>query len=383
MKFSCKTQNLKEAIFKVERIVSRQTTLPILGNILIKTENGRLSVTATNLEIAIKAYLGAKIEEAGEITVPGRILSGFLSSVKDEVISGKLNKTTLEITSEKHKLKINGIPADDFPIIPKNPKNYFLKIKSGELLRVINSVLISVAKNDTRQELNGIFIQLNPDSLLFASTDSFRLSEARIKLEKDNMDESYLPFIKNTPSVIVPALTFMELVRVVSSEEEISFMVDQNQFFIKNNSFRVVSRLINGDYPEYQQILPKQYDMNIKVNKEELLDALKIASLVLGGSGNEVKIESAKSEKTILVSSQSEGAGDNLSRVAADSSGGQFEVIFNCRYLMDGLSILGWENGEVILKLNKEKSPVLIRELNSQGEENKDLSYVVMPIIKS
>ena len=385
MLFSCKTQNLKEAIMKVERIVSKQTTLPILGNILIKTEKGRLSVSATNLEIAIKVFLGAKIEKEGEITVPGRILGGFLSSIKDEKINGKLEKNILEINTEKHRVKINGIEATDFPIIPQNPNNYLFKIKNIDLIRAISSVLISVAKNDTRQELNGIYIQFKENSILLASTDSFRLSEAIIDLNKDCFGDDYLEFIKNTPSIIVPALTFMEIQRVISDlDDEAEFMIDQNQLFIKNTSVRIISRLINGNYPEYQQVLPEKYDIEISLNKQELLDALKISSLILGGVGSEVQIGFEDKKNKILISSQSEGAGDNLSEISVKKIRGEdFEVVFNCRYLMDGLSILGGDEGSIILKLNKTRSPVLIREMKGSGKENEQLSYVVMPIIKS
>jgi DNA polymerase-3 subunit beta len=384
MLFSCKTQNLKEAIMKVERIVSKQTTLPILGNILIKTEKGRLSVSATNLEIAIKVFLGAKIEEEGEITVSGRILGGFLSSIKDDKINGRLEKNILEIKTEKHKIKINGIEATDFPIIPQNPNNYLFKIKNVDLIRAISSVLISVAKNDTRQELNGIYIQFKENSISLASTDSFRLSEAIIELNKDFLGDNYLDFIKNTPSIIIPALTFIEIQRVMSSiDDEIEFMIDQNQLFIKNTSVRIISRLINGNYPEYQQVLPEKYAIEIILNKQELLDALKISSLILGGVGNEVQIRFEDKKNKILISSQSEMAGNNLSEILVKKIKGEdFEVIFNCRYLMDGLSILGNDDGNIMLKLNKTKSPVLIREVNKLGKENERLSYVVMPIIK-
>jgi DNA polymerase-3 subunit beta len=384
MLFSCKTQNLKEAIMKVERIVSKQTTLPILGNILIKTEKGRLSVSATNLEIAIKVFLGAKIEEEGEITVSGRILGGFLSSIKDDKINGRLEKNILEIKTEKHKIKINGIEATDFPIIPQNPNNYLFKIKNVDLIRAISSVLISVAKNDTRQELNGIYIQFKENSISLASTDSFRLSEAIIELNKDFLGDNYLDFIKNTPSIIIPALTFIEIQRVMSSiDDEIEFMIDQNQLFVKNTSVRIISRLINGNYPEYQQVLPEKYAIEIILNKQELLDALKISSLILGGVGNEVQIRFEDKKNKILISSQSEMAGNNLSEILVKKIKGEdFEVIFNCRYLMDGLSILGNDDGNIMLKLNKTKSPVLIREVNKLGKENERLSYVVMPIIK-
>ena len=183
MKFTCKSNNLKEAIGKVERIVSKQTTLPILANILIKTENGRLIIGATNLEIAIRSYVGAKIESEGEITIPARILSGFLSSVKDDIIECELNGTEFLVNSENHKIKIKGMEASDFPIIPQVPNDYFLKINSSDFNKVIPGLLVSVAHNDTRQELNGVLIKFSLDEIVFASTDSFfRLSETTIKI---------------------------------------------------------------------------------------------------------------------------------------------------------------------------------------------------------
>jgi DNA polymerase-3 subunit beta len=168
-----------------------------------------------------------------------------------------------------------------------------------------------------------------------------------------------------------------------SIDDEIEFMIDQNQLFIKNTSVRIISRLINGNYPEYQQVLPEKYAIEIILNKQELLDALKISSLILGGVGNEVQIRFEDKKNKILISSQSEMAGNNLSEILVKKIKGEdFEVIFNCRYLMDGLSILGNDDGNIMLKLNKTKSPVLIREVNKLGKENERLSYVVMPIIK-
>lgn len=382
MKFTCKTSNLKDAISKVEKIVSKQITLPILSNILISTENGRLTIAATNLEIAIKTFLGAKIEEEGEVTIPARIISGFLANIKEEIISGELNGTELELKSENHKLKVRGMDAKEFPIIPQMPKTIFFKLKSANLARVIGSLLTSVAHNDTRQELNGVYMKLEAESITFASTDSFRLSEVVLPIEKASITDEYKQYIDKNPSIIVPSLTLLELQRVLDGEE-VEFCVEQNQLFIKNRDFRIISRLINGNYPEYRQVLPQKYEISISVNRVELIDAVKIAVLVVGTQSGEVKIASSEDKNHLLVMAESIETGDNLSKIPAAIEGPEFSVVFNCRYLSEGLNISTFNSNELVLKLNAQRSPVLIRGKNDKGVEDENVSYVVMPIIKA
>lgn len=381
MKFNCKTNKFKIAISKVERIVSKQTTLPILGNILLKIENNQLTVIATNLEIAMKIQLSAKIKGEEEITIPGRILSGFLNNIKDDVVFCEIKNGSLLVKSKKHKLKIKGMDAKDFPIIPKFPQKPLLRINSNNLSKAISVILTSIAHNDTRQELNGVFVNFSNKNLTLASTDSFRLSEVKIRLEPELISEDYLAFIKNTPSIIIPANTFIEIQRMINGED-LEINIEQNQLFIKSGSVRLISRLINGNYPDYKQILPKEYEIQVNINKEEFLNALKIASLVVGNNGNEVNISNTKDNKTLEIATRSVDSGDNLSKIPANIKGSQFEVVFNCSYLLDGLNVLSPESGTVTLKLNKQKSPVLVREIKKENKEDERFSYVIMPIIK-
>ncbi len=381
MKFTCKTQNLKEAVFKVERIVSKQTTLPILGNILIKAKKGRLMLASTNLEIAIQVFVGAKIEKEGVITVPARILGGFLGTISDEVISGELNGAELKVISKKHKIKIKGIDAKDFPIIPEIPREQFFKLKTAEFSRAIGGVLVSVAHNDTRQELNGVYMEFGERILTLASTDSFRLTETKVVLESGSASDDFKIFKEKNPSVIVPALAFMELSRL-EENGELSVVINQNQLFVSTESVRVISRIINGNYPEYKQVLPKKYEIVAKLEKEKLLNAVKIASLVANNQSGEVRLKNSKNNKSLVVTAQSIDAGDNVSRVPAEISGPQFEVFFNHRYLIEGLNSPLFETDELIIKLNQQKSPVMFAE-GKDGKENKNFSFVIMPIIKS
>lgn len=338
-------------------------------------------IGATNLEIAIKSYVGAKIEQEGEITIPSKILNGFLINIKDEIINCELKGTELMVNSENHKIRIKGMEAKDFPIIPKIPTDYFLEINSNIFNKIIPGLLISTAHNDTRQELNGVLIKFSLNEIIFASTDSFRLSEARIKLSKEIISGDYEVFIRNIPNIIVPSLIFSELQRVINSGN-FKLTINQNQLFIKNETTSLISRLINGNYPEYQQVLPEKYEIKVKVNKEEFLNSLKIASLLASNNNGEVKISKTKDGKNLKIIAEAVDSGENISKIKAEIEGPDFEVIFNCRYLLEGLNIIETETGEVLLKLNPTKSPVMIRGLNIKKEEDNKFSYIIMPIIK-
>lgn len=382
MKFTCKTTNLKEAILKVERIVSKQTTLPILSNILLSTEKGQLVVAATNLEIAIKVYVGAKIEKEGEITIPARVLGGFLSTIMDEVVMGEVQEYELRINSENHKIKIKGLDAKDFPIIPSIPEKSFFSVDAEVFSRAVAMVSTSVAHNDTRQELNGVFMKFQDGSLVMASTDSFRLTEVCVNNVTIDAKDEYNAYKEKTPSIIIPALAFAE-VQKTAGEGEVHIVIEQNQLFINTSTTKIISRLINGNYPEYKQVLPKKYDIKVDVDKEELMDALKIASIITSNQNGEVLFKTGKNNKYLTLRAQSIDTGDNTSTIPAKIEGTEFEVLFNSRYLLEGLNGVLFDQSRVILNLNKQKSPVLLQNSQKEKEEDITFSYVIMPIIKN
>lgn len=381
MKFTCKTSNLRDAISKVERIVSKQTTLPILSNVLLSTDKGQLVIAATNLEIAIKVYVGAKIEKEGSITVPARVIGGFLSTITDETVEGKMDSSELKMNSQSHTIKIKGIDAKDFPIIPESPEHSFFSIDTELFASAVSGVLISVAHNDTRQELNGVLLNFNNEKVTLASTDSFRLAE--VVVEKINIEakDEYDAYKEKMPSIIIPALALAELQRI-TTEGDLRVVVDQNQLFLSTKSTKIISRLINGNYPEYRQVLPKKYDIKVNVNKQQLIDALKIASLVANNQNGEVQFKSGKDGKNLILKAQSIDTGDNVSKVDANIDGPEFEVLFNCRYLLEGLNSILFDSADVELDLNKQKSPVLLKNPEIDNESQISFSYVIMPIIK-
>jgi len=381
MKFTCKTSNLREAVSKVERIVSKQTTLPILSNVLLSTDKGQLVVAATNLEIAIKVYVGAKIEQEGSITVPARILGGFLTAVADETVAGELSSNELKVKSDNHTIKIKGIDAKDFPIIPELPEHSFFSVDAEVFSKAISGILISVAHNDTRQELNGVLLSFENEKLTLASTDSFRLTEVVVEKIKIQAKDEYDAYKEKTSSIIIPALALAELQRM-AGEGELSVVVEQNQLFLSTKSTKIISRLINGNYPEYRQVLPKKYDISVVVNKKQLIDALKIASLVSSNQNGEVQFKSGKGLDNLVLKSQSIDTGGNVSKVDAKIEGPEFEVLFNCRYLLEGLSSVLFDSDQLELDLNKQKSPVLLKNPDARKDLQYKFSYVIMPIIK-
>ena len=382
MKFTCKKDKLKNAISKIERIVSKQTSLPVLSNILIKTEKGRLVLMATNLEIAIKVFINAKVEEEGEVTVPPRILSGFLNNIKDDIVNSEVIDDKFYIKSENHNIQIKTLNSKDFPIIPEMSEEYYFQIKAVNLIKAIGGVSVSVAVKDTRQEMNGICVKFEDDKLILASTDSFRLMEINLPILKDSVNDKYKEFLEKTREIIMPGGIIPEI-QQFNPENNISIYVDENQIFFNDDGMQVTSQLINGRYPDYKQIIPTDCQIKVEFNKDEFLDAVKIASLVTNNQNGEVKISKTKDEEFLTITAQSVDLGENISTVNIENGKeSEFEIYFNHRYLIEGINSGLFANSDkILMKFEKEKSPVLFKAIN-KGEEVDSFLYMVMPIIK-
>src|SRR3989344_1002144 len=258
MKITVNQKNLKKAINLVERVVSKNTSLPILNNILLKTENGRLKVSATNLEIGVNYIIGAKIEEIGQIAVPARIISDFIGNTVDDKVLLTTKNNILSINSEKYKTQILGFDAKDFPIIPKIKSKPLAIIPVKLLKNSFLTVLDSVAVSETRPELAGIYMDFNNEKIVFAATDSFRLTEKRVDF-KNFSNQSF----------IIPRNTVIELIRIANElEGDLSFNASDNQISFSNDDFEMVSRIIDGNYPDYKKIIPEKFISRLLVKKD-------------------------------------------------------------------------------------------------------------------
>jgi DNA polymerase III subunit beta len=383
MKLICTQDNFKKAILNTERVVSKQNTLPILNNILFEATKNNLKLSATNLEIGIINKIGAKIEKEGKITIPGRIIGNFVNNLpKGENIKIETQDQNLKITSGSYKAVIKGLLADDFPLIPQKNSAFLLFLNPLELKEAINKVITCVSFNEARQELTGINLILGKKELFLAATDSFRLAEAKINLGEDSINkEIYNIFIEKRNNLIIPASTMLELSRIIALglEDKIKIAVDEGQIFFEIGETRLVSRLINGKYPEYKHIMPENYKTRVVLEKSLLQSMLKMASVFTSGKSSDVTLKIDADASKLLIDVKSAEAGENSSEVKLDTHGPSQEVIFNSKYLLDGVNTI--ETSQVAILLNSDATPVALKEINEKNGEVLDkYVYIAMPI---
>lgn len=353
-------KKLKEGVFVVEKIVSKNITLPILQNIVLKTENGRLKLSATNLEIGVSFWLGAKIEEEGEIALPARIFSDFISNVHDEKITISTKGDIAFINSNNYKTKIIGFSTKDFPIIPKSKNTVFTTISSHEILLLLTKVVDATSLSETRPELAGVFLHFSSYGIEGAATDSFRLAEQII--EKEGEPEH---------SIIIPKVTIQELIRTLADrQEDVSIYLSENQIFFKTSDVEIVSRLIDGHYPDYKRVIPEKYQSRLVVSKEELEKSVRLASIFTSHVAD-IKVAADKDGLKITAKNVDKGEVERI--VPGDLKNDPFQITVNFHYLLDGLKNISTEN--VVVEFTGEGSPLVLRPENEKG-----FTYLVMPL---
>ncbi|HRZ94961.1 MAG TPA: DNA polymerase III subunit beta [Candidatus Moranbacteria bacterium] len=383
MKLICTQDNFKKAIYNTERIVSKQNTLPILNNILFEAKKGFLVFSATNLEMGAQVKVGVKVEKEGKITIPAKIISSFSNNLPqgDNVLIESVEQG-IKIKSGSFKAIIKGVSADDFPLIPKKSSEYLLNINSIDLKNILSKEMVSVAQNEARQELTGINLILSQKEIFFASTDSFRLSESRISINKENINkEVFEAYINKKDSIIIPFGTLNEVMRIISNNEEcdVKITIESGQIFFEIEETKIVSRLINGKYPEYKHIMPKDYKTRVVLEKSVFQNAVKMANIFASGKSGEISIKIDSGVKKIFIGASSAETGENSTELKFDVSGPSQEVILNSKYLLDGINSIS--TSKVAFLMNSESTPIALKEINEQtGEVLHDFTYIVMPI---
>ncbi len=374
MKLSCTQENLRIALSSLERIVGKQSTLPILSNILLETERGQLRLSATNLEIGVITSIGAKIEAEGKITVPAKLLINFIQNLAgDQIVGIEQIGTQVVLESGNYRVKINGLDSKDFPIIPEKSGGHTFTIQSELLRQGLQRTLFCVSLNESRPELTGVLMNIKEGDVFLVATDSFRLAEwhsqGAAQWEGEEMTEL---------SVIIPNYTLQEVLRVMSQPTEgVQVTLEENQVFFELGSTRIVSRLINGRFPEYQAILPKQYTMDVTVTQEDLQRALKMATSFSVYSSGEVTFQLNSEEGRLEIASQSQGIGEQIAKIPFTGTVTEpLQIVFSPRYILEGVSAQRGE--EIILSMNSSSTPVRI----SSDAERASYLYIVMPIRK-
>ena len=357
-------EKLNKALTAVSRIASTKTQLPILSNILLRTDGNRLLVAATNLEIAITQYIGAKIIKPGSITIPARLMSDFISSLPKESVELKVINDNLHIKSGSYNSIINGFIADDFPELPTINETSSIQytINVEDFKQAVSQTIITTSNDTTRPILNGVYWHSHEGQLYLASTDGYRLSERKLVETKSEV------------SAIIPTQTLQEVLRNITEEsEQIDILFDETQVRFRINDLEIISRLIDGNFPDYRQLLPKTLETLIKLNKADFIRITKIAGLFARESGGSVTLTADKTKKTLSIHSIASQMGENTSETAAEvSEDGQ--ITLNSRYLSEALSVI--DGDEVEFGFSGKIAPCLLKST----KENTNYYHIIMPL---
>lgn len=361
MKLQVTQENLSRALNNVARIASSRNTLPILSNVLIKTIDNRVCVAATNLNIAITNYIGSKVSEEGSITVPARLMQDFISSLPGGVIDLNLEDTKLHISTDHHKSVINGTPADDYPVMPKIKDGKKWKITSKELKEALAQVVVAASSDDARPVLTGVNFYTHEGELYIVATDSYRLAEKKPMKLKEEIN------------VLVPASAVQDLLRLLDdSDDEVKITSDEQQILFKKGDVELVTRLIEGKFPEYKKLIPTKFSTSAVANKADIINIAKVSSLFARETAGSVRLSVDSTNKQINIDSIASQLGENSASTAAKTTGDS-EITLNSRYIIDALNALSGE--EVYIGFNEKLEPFVVKN-------NKDDSYlhIIMPL---
>lgn len=365
MKFVCTQENFSRGLSTVSHVASKNVTLPILNNLLIRAGANQIELLSTNLEIGITASIRGKVEQEGAYTVPARLLDDYISVLPQENISLELTDNGLLIKSQRSRTLVKGSPAEDFPIIPTLKREKTVRVEAASLRRALGQVLFAAATDEMRPEISGVYVAISGKTMTLVATDSYRLAEKTVSC--DNTSKSAI-------QVIVPLPTLHELVRILGDDSgEVALALDENQILFDYNEIHLISRLVEGTYPDYKQIIPTTSQHRAEIDVAELTKVIKAASLFCKPGINDVTLTLKPDEKQAAISAANSQAGESTSTVDAKLGGGEIAVVFNYRYLLEGLAALGSETA--IIELTSGTNPGLLKPAGAD-----DYRHIIMPI---
>jgi DNA polymerase-3 subunit beta len=345
MKFSCLQENLEKGLQTVSKAVPVKGSLPILTNILFATEDGKLKLSATNLETAITTYVPCSIQDDGAITVPAKLIREFVSNLPEGPINASLTGHTLQLMSNKTKSKFNVITADEYPELPVFPKDSApVELDAKVFADAIAFVAFASGTDDSRPMYTGVYLNCDGKLLTIVSTDGFRLSERILELDK-----KCEPF-----TAIIPAKTLLEVSRVFSSSAEpLLFALNDNEnlALFKSEDTTIATRIIDGEYPDYKRIIPQEKTLSADFPTHEFVEAVKLTNVFAKEGNNAIKVRFDPAG-VIRVMSLSEEAGEHISEIPAEIDGDMVEVAFNSKYLLDYLNNIKTEKLSFVTRGN-------------------------------
>jgi DNA polymerase III subunit beta len=370
MNVSVMQENLARGLSVVSRAVSSRATLPVLANVLLKTENGGLKLTATNLEIGINCWVPGKVEDEGEITVPAKLLSDLVASLPNQRIDLQLSAKdrTLKVNSGGSRSSIKGIDADEFPVVAAIGEAPATSADSRALRHALGEVVFAAASDESRPILTGVLTKLVGDQMTLAAADNYRIAVRSLTTSRPVAPEMI---------IVVPARSYAELMRILpDAEQQIDITVTPNksQVLFHVEGIDLVSRLIEGQFPNYEPVIPTGHTSRAVVDRESFLAGARRASIFARDSANIVKIElGGEAGDGVAITAHAADIGDNADTLEATVEGQPTTIAFNARYLIDVLSNLGAD--EAALELSGPLAPGVIRGIGKD-----DYVHVIMPV---
>ncbi|MEI6237994.1 MAG: DNA polymerase III subunit beta [bacterium] len=364
MKIECSREKLHSAVAHAERSTNKNQNLPVLSCILLTAKDNSVILRSTNLDIGVEIDVPAKVSEEGDIAVPGSILYSYISGISNEKnIILEEKDGNLHITSSRTTTTIKTLPHNDFPSLPHIEHGYIFTIHSEDLCLGLKSVWYSASVSSMKPELSSVYVYGEDEYAVFVATDSFRLAEKRVRVDGYKDGEGMLIPYKNVPEII-------KIFDGVDGEVDVSF--DKNQVSFKYQGIYVISRLVNGSFPDYRQIIPKEFASEAVIIKQDLVNALKL-STVFSDKFNQINITVSPNEKNIQISTKNSDVGENTSVLHCSVSGDQMASKFNHKYINDSFQSVFSDS--ISLSFAGAQRPLVIR-----GASDKTFTYLVMPM---
>ncbi len=377
MKITILKEKLKEGFSIVDKIIQKTMALPILQTTLFRAEKNFLRLSTTNLESGIIWWSLAKVEKEGQICIPTRFFSSLLNFLPNKSIHLETQDLHLNLVAENFHSKIKGLNPEEFPIIPQTTGGNIISVDNFNFCQSLNQILHIPSPSMVRPEISGIFFSFQPDLIKMVATDSFRLAEKKNFL-KTNLSQEI--------SLILPQTAAKEIVSIFGEKEgELKIYLSPNQIFFESlmpetphPQIQYTSRLIEGEYPDYQTIIPKKFETSLFLLREEFLNQIRTASL-FSGKINEVKLKIDPKNEKIEVLSQNPDLGEYKSELKGEIKGKEIQISFNHRFLIDGLS--GIKDKEIIFELTDGEGPAVLKPTQPPvGYPAEDYLYIIMPI---
>lgn len=354
-------ENLTKALQTVARVATGRSTLPILSNVLIQTVDNRLSISATNLDIAITQFIGAKVTKNGSLTVPARLMQDFVANLPSGPIHLQQKDHKLHIQAGSYESTINGALADEYPIMPAISQGTTWKITAQLFKKALSQVVIAASSDEARPILTGVFLHSNEGNLFMVATDSYRLAEKNLGKQPESV------------SLLVPATAMQDTLRIIGDfNEEIMVTHDDQQVLFNVGDVELVARLLEGEYPDYRRLIPKDFSTTAAIYRAEFINITKVSSLFARESAGSITLELGETKQTMSVRSVASQLGEN-SAIAEGEVKGSGEITLNSRYLLEGLQAFDGE--KITIGFNGKLEPVVLKDAASG-----DYLHIVMPL---